>query len=487
MKKNFLEFIAENKKRIDIYESFKNKDLDKALSIIENILKKKIENKLISIPGFTNTTIDNNSCISKQYIVFDGKNSSLFQINWLVDSESTSAYSIDFFKDLHLYWTGEGKSDLSVYTLGTNINKLLPIIWDVVNSQNYSLSKEDAIKLASNKYDNVKETKLTIEDSTFIIYEGFKKSILDDAFKLNVLNNINEDSEEDNIKIAIERRKLVKVQQSDNLKEQEEKLNKGRKNPDQIFKEMSKYISLVLKGLQPSLILCGAPGVGKTFRVKKQLKENGYKEGENMMTAKGKCTARKLYLTLYQMKEKNNIVLIDDADSLVGPKADENCINILKAALDSTTDDEGRLVTYGVAGKIMDDEGNEIPKKFYFKGGCIVITNYKAGALDTALRGRSFIQDIDFTNAEVLEIIEKLLPNIEPQILNLKAKYKSLKYLKELDEKGSDMELSLRTFVLCAKIFKACDGDDTFTDDDAKSMIEEQMKLQYMRERNSKY
>ena len=43
------------------------------------------------------------------------------------------------------------------------------------------------------------------------------------------------------------------------------------------------------------------------------------------------------------------------------------------------------------------------------------------------------------------------------------------------------MELSLRTFVLCAKIFKACDGDDTFTDEDAQSMIEEQMKLQYAR------
>ena len=49
------------------------------------------------------------------------------------------------------------------------------------------------------------------------------------------------------------------------------------------------------------------------------------------------------------------------------------------------------------------------------------------------------------------------------------------------------MELSLRTFVLCAKIFKACDGDNEFTDDDAKSMIEEQMRLQYARSRGEKY
>lgn len=502
MKKSFLEFIIENKKRFAIYEAFKEKDLDKALDLIEKVLHKHISG-LIPLVGYVNTTIDSNECISKQYIVSDKNDyakSSFFQINWLVDGDSAAPYSIDFFKDLDVYWRCEGKSDLSIYTLGTSIAKLLPVIWTVVNSGNYSLTQEEAIKLASEKYDGVKESKFVVGGLNYTVYEGFKKSIINEAFKIDADDNelehkycddfesitnqigiLKEENEDSGIKLAIERRKQVKVHSSDNLIEQEKELNKGKKDPEQIFKEMNKYISLVIKGLQPSLILCGAPGVGKTFRVKKQLKENGYKEGENMMTAKGKCTARKLYLTLYQMKEKNDIVLIDDADSLVGPKADENCINILKAALDSTSDEEGRLVTYGVAGKITDDEGVEIPKKFYFKGGCIVITNYKAGALDTALRGRSFIQDIDFSNAEVLEIIEKLMPNIEPQILNLKSKYKSLEYLKELDKKGSDMELSLRTFVLCAKIFKACDGDESFSDEDAKSMIEEQMKLQYAR------
>ena len=179
--------------------------------------------------------------------------------------------------------------------------------------------------------------------------------------------------------------------------------------------------------------------------------------------------------------------MIDDADSLVGPKADENCINILKAALDSSSDPEGRLVTYGVAGKLTDDDGNDIPKRCYVKSGVIVITNYRAGSLDTALRNRSFIQDIDFTNEDVLHIIEKLLPDIEPELLDAKSKVKSYDYLCELNEKGSDMELSLRTFVLCAKIFKACDGDSDFTDEDAKSMIEEQMRLQYARSRGEKY
>ena len=43
------------------------------------------------------------------------------------------------------------------------------------------------------------------------------------------------------------------------------------------------------------------------------------------------------------------------------------------------------------------------------------------------------------------------------------------------------MELSLRTFGICAKLFQTADGDDTFTDEDVRSMIKEQMKMQALR------
>ena len=175
---------------------------------------------------------------------------------------------------------------------------------------------------------------------------------------------------------------------------------------------------MVIKGITPSVILCGAPGVGKTFKVRQELKNAGYNEGHNLCTIKGKCTPRVLYTTLMNYKKKGDIVVIDDADGLVGPKAPEDCINILKAALDSTGDEDGRLVSYGVAGVIRDDEGMELPKRFYYNGGCIVITNYNAGQLDTALRGRSFIQDIHFSVEEVLQIIKKLLPDLDPEHLS---------------------------------------------------------------------
>lgn len=238
---------------------------------------------------------------------------------------------------------------------------------------------------------------------------------------------------------------------------------------------------MVGKGMIPSLIICGAPGVGKTWKTTHQLEAMGYKEDENMYTIKGKCTTRRLYMHLYDFQDKGNIVLIDDADALVGPKADENSINILKAALDSTSSDKGRLVSYGVGGKLVDDDGNDLPKKFYYRGSVIILTNYNAGQLNTALRGRSYLQDIHFTTEQVLEIIKKLMPGIDPDKLSAKAKMKAYDYLMELHESGSKMELSLRTFGICALMFEANMNDPEFTEEDTKSMIKEQMILQAAR------
>ena len=45
----------------------------------------------------------------------------------------------------------------------------------------------------------------------------------------------------------------------------------------------------------------------------------------------------------------------------------------------------------------------------------------------------------------------------------------------------------MRTFGICAKIFETSAEDEDFTDDDARSMIKEQMKLQARREKKKKY
>ena len=542
----FLNFLERRQKLVT--ESFNNKDIDNAFEKIDAVLKKHIEG-LIPLIGYVKTKQSDSEYYSKQYMVIPKKNpenASLFQINFKQSDNESNVFSIDFFKDMDILWTGKAKSNLTIYTMESSIVYFLPIIWTVVNTGDYNLSEREALDLGKKifKNENVKESKLYRGTLTYRIFENISSKIIDDTFKLNLSNSIlnnqqtieemeddvrdykkrkiqdleqkrahkNDSPEAKNIwkkavedikdidrairggantlqelKLALKHNISVVMEIDKELEEAQKKFEEERDDPDMVFKKMNKYVKMVIKGINPSVILCGAPGVGKTFTVKKQLKAAGFNEGHNLCTIKGKCTPRILYLTLHEYKDKGNIVLIDDADGLVGPGAPEDCINILKAALDSTSDDEGRLVSYGVSGPLKDDEGNPIAKRFYYNGGIIVITNYQAGSIDTALRGRSFVQDIKFTTEELLDIIKKLMPAIDPEHLSPKSKIKAYDYLVELSNADADMEVSIRTFGICAKIFETANGDPDFTDDDAKSMIKEQMKLQSQRLKRKKY
>lgn len=542
----FLNFLERRQKLVT--ESFNNKDIDNAFEKIDAVLKKHIEG-LIPLIGYVKIKQSDSEYFSKQYMVVPKKNSenaSLFQINFKQSGNESNVFSIDFFKDMDILWTGKAKSNLTIYTMESSIVYFLPIIWTVVNTGDYNLSEREALDLGKKiiKNKDVKESKLYRGTLTYRIFENISSKIIDDTFKLNLSNSIlnnqqtikemeddvrdykkrkiqdleqkrahkNDSPEAKNIwkkavedikdidrairggantlqelKLALKHNISVVMEIDKELEEAQKKFEEERDDPEMVFKKMNKYVKMVIKGINPSVILCGAPGVGKTFTVKKQLKAAGFNEGHNLITIKGKCTPRVLYLTLYEYKDKGNIVLIDDADGLVGPGAPEDCINILKAALDSTSDDEGRLVSYGVSGPLKDDEGTPISKRFYYNGGIIVITNYQAGSLDTALRGRSFVQDIKFSTEELLDIIKKLMPAIDPEHLSSKSKIKAYDYLVELSNSDSEMEVSIRTFGICAKIFETASGDPDFTDEDAKSMIKEQMKLQAQRLKRKKY
>lgn len=531
--KNYLHFIKNRKNSLN--ESFSTKDVDKGMKLVTDVLKKHISN-ILPIIGGENITENDKTLYSKMYIT---KNMTSFTINW--DKEKNEVYSISFFdKDntSKLLFDGKSKSNLTIYTLGSSIVYFLPIIWTIVNSENYNISKEEAIKLGRSVYNDNKTNEsyeYYVGSLKYIIYENLSNNIIEDTFNLtleaksdienelkdykkkkraeallaNQHKNESPEAKEKNkiawkdyneiknaidggvttiedLKLALKHNVRIVSELNNSYKEAEAKLKETREDPELVFKKMSKYINMVIKGLNPSVILCGAPGVGKTYRVKTQLKVHGYHEGQNLHTIKGKCTPRVLYTTLYEFKDKGQIIVIDDADGLVGPKAPEDCINILKGALDSTSDDEGRLVTYGIAGKLVDEEGIPIPKRFYYRGSVIVITNYNAGSLDSALRGRSYIQDINFTTEEVLQIVKKIMPSLDVEHLSMQSKLKAYDYLEELANEGTNMEISIRTFGICAKIYEACSDDPDFSDNDAKSMIKEQMELQSER-RKGKY
>lgn len=126
----------------------------------------------------------------------------------------------------------------------------------------------------------------------------------------------------------------------------------------------------------PSMIVFGAPGIGKTWNIEKALKEAATTGLEYDMV-KGACTAAGLFMALYKMRN-GGIVVLDDCDGIF---RDEDALNVLKSALDST--DCRNISWRKLSSWVYDpdvtseDEAREdqVPNKFEFKGSVIFITN----------------------------------------------------------------------------------------------------------------
>ena len=515
-------------------EAFKASQFGKAKGLLLTLFKKEITKGFVGYLGIYDLKVDGNDCQSSVYYVMDKSHTNVaaFAINFLQSGESMVPYSVAIFgKDNaeKFLWSRDNnasfKANLEIKMMGASIVYYIPVIANVINSGKFDISSEEAVKLGRKVYDTKNECvswDMYFGAQKYHIYEGISEDKVIEKFHLNLGHKykkvgdtyqwINETELEDRKKEVYAKmkantdpdigkalykeyrqilnalkggatsledlecsvKKNVSVSSSiPGAAEAQKKIEIAKSDPKTAFKEMQLYIKMVIKGIQPAVILCGAPGIGKTFRVKQQLKAAGYTMTADN-TVKGKCTPRQLYLTLYNNKGKGDIVLVDDADSLVGPKAPEDCINILKAALDSTADDEGRLVSYKVSGELKDDEGVPVPKSHYNKCGMIVITNYSVGQIDTALRNRAFTQSLDFSTKDLLEIIRGIMPNIESNRLSMTSKAKAMNYLEKLVEEGKPIEVSCRSFITCARIYENAEDDEALQL--AEKMIAEQMR-----------
>ena len=520
-------------------EAFKASQFGKAKGLLLTLFKKEITKGFVGYLGIYDLKVDGNDCQSSVYYVMDKSHTNVaaFAINFLQSGESMVPYSVAIFgkdnADKFLWGRDSNalfKANLEIKMMGASIVYYIPVIANVINSGKFDISSEEAVKLGRKVYDTKNECvswDMYFGAQKYHVYEGISEDKVIEKFHLNLGHKykkvgdtyqwINETELEDRKKEVYAKmktntdpdigkalykeyrqilnaikggatsledlecsvKKNVSVSSTiAGAAEAEKKIETAKSDPKTAFKEMQMYVKMVIKGIQPAVILCGAPGIGKTFRVKQQLKAAGYTMTADN-TVKGKCTPRQLYLTLYNNKDKGDIVLVDDADSLVGPKAPEDCINILKAALDSTADDEGRLVSYKVSGELKDDEGVPVPKSHYNKCGMIVITNYSVGQIDTALRNRAFTQSLDFSTKDLLQIIRDIMPNIESNRLSMTSKAKAMNYLEKLVEEGKPIEVSCRSFITCARIYENEEEDDDLGL--AEKMIAEQMRNQSLR------
>lgn len=134
--------------------------------------------------------------------------------------------------------------------------------------------------------------------------------------------------------------------------------------------EILEYLATeAISGSVRAMIVSGPAGLGKSYTIEHVLRE--YDPNEvNHTIVKGYVKATGLLKLLWAHREKGQVLVMDDADTVF---ADETALNMIKAAADSG---ERRRISYLAEGTLVDEETAEIiPRQFDFEGTIVFITN----------------------------------------------------------------------------------------------------------------
>lgn len=237
-------------------------------------------------------------------------------------------------------------------------------------------------------------------------------------------------------------------------------------DPEVVFADLDDLVGMVASGYQPSLLVTGMAGIGKTYNVTNRVKGILGSEGEKWKHIKGKLSPVGMYQTFFLNRDK--LIIFDDADSVF---ANQDTVNMLKAALDSydtrtiswispTTVDvskmePGDLMSFfqEIENDLMTDPTGKIkfPNAFEFTGRVIFISNIHQSKIDSAVKSRSFVIDITLKAADVFKRMESILEYIGGDS-SMADKHEVLDYLKENVAAMADKEVNMRTFILAMRI-----------------------------------
>jgi hypothetical protein len=242
--------------------------------------------------------------------------------------------------------------------------------------------------------------------------------------------------------------KLAKDEQSSMAAVRNERFNINER-----FGFVEKLVNMVASGVQPSAVITGEGGLGKTYTVTKTLETAGYQDISDLAsfqvgaalnmrrcftTVKGYSTPKGLYRTLFE--NNKSIVVFDDCDSIL---KDPVALNLLKSALDSYGK---RIISWNAD---MRDE--DLPRSFEFTGRVIFISNMTQDGIDQAIRSRSMMIDLSMTPDQKIQRMETIAESDEfmPEY-DTQSKSDALNLIREI--KDDVKEISLRTLIAVTKV-----------------------------------
>jgi hypothetical protein len=225
---------------------------------------------------------------------------------------------------------------------------------------------------------------------------------------------------------------------------------------NQRFGFVSDMVSMLCKGDQASVVICGPGGLGKSHTVTETLEKNGMQDmttldefavgtkvnlAKSYRVIKGYSTPKGLYRTLYE--NKDGVVVFDDCDSVL---KDPVSLNLLKGALDSYSK---RIISWRA-----DIRDEDLPTTFEFKGRVVFISNLGSDKIDQAIISRSMAVDLSMTKTQKVERMQWLLeqPSFMPDVAK-QIKQDALDLIASVVDSVKD--LSLRTLIQVTKIRKS--------------------------------
>ena len=207
------------------------------------------------------------------------------------------------------------------------------------------------------------------------------------------------------------------------------------------FGFIDELVGMVRDGATPSMMVTGQGGLGKSYTVLQNVKD--LQENKDFVVIKGFSTAKALF-RLLQM-ENGKLFIFDDCDSVLKDPASQN---LLKAALDSFGK---RRITWNA------ESNDDLERSFDFTGKVIFISNMPFNKIPQALVSRSYTIDLSMTQADKIERMKEILPQLVEGEVTMKEKQDAMDFVEENAENIAD--LNFRTLIKVAKIRKGAKGD----------------------------
>lgn len=201
-----------------------------------------------------------------------------------------------------------------------------------------------------------------------------------------------------------------------------------------------------------SLLLAGTPGIGKTYMIIQVLKEMGWKKRPNINYLRAKATPTECAIALFHNRKPGDVLVFDDCDS---PWANENVMNLFKAALDNDEDNPGSgVVTWRLRSGSGQPADYPLDGVFNFYGKIVFISNLTEEEITSrnpeaieAVLSRGSVVEMKFTKEEIYQHINNLLPSLAPDIKDQSIKKEVLDYVFNPQVMSRMKKVSIRTIV----------------------------------------